>query len=95
MNPMLDTIARRQRVIAEMGAVAAFHHFIAEMGAVAAFHHFIAEMGAVAAFHHFIAEGEREGSPSWARQERAALGLLTDKDFAAWERIAPAPEGAA
>ena len=69
MNPMLDTIERRQRAIAEMGAVAAFHHF--------------------------IAEAEREGSPSWARQERAALGLLTAKNFAAWERIAPAPGGAA
>lgn len=68
MNPMLATIAKRQAVVAEMGARAAFLHF--------------------------VAEAERKGSPSWAHQERAALGVLTERDFAVWDRICPAPAAA-
>lgn len=67
MNPMLDTIARRQAVIARMGASAALRFFVAET--------------------------ERDGSPAWARQERAVLDVLTDKDFAMWDRLWPAPGG--
>lgn len=54
----------------------------------------IARMGARAAFLHFVAETERDGSPSWSHQERAALRVLTEKDFAAWDRHWPAPGGA-
>jgi hypothetical protein len=53
----------------------------------------IAAMGARAAFHWFRTQAEIPGTPMWSHQEKPAEHVLTESDFAVWDRLWPAPDG--